>query len=590
MKEATALEKIWPSDDAVSTRFPIFTRANTGEVFTVASSPFTWSLFGRVDYEGGFRDALYTMGVFTPDDFGPEGHGRCETVASFGGYVYINVSIFRILGLRAPGMSPEAIDQSFFGDNPNITPYTPHPDDENDERSAATGAWMAQVIGAPKGDTDNERHREEIDFLIAQRPDLPSLTHQELFERAQYLADRLRPVFATHMVNLYAATIVTGLITGAAALAGRPGLETRVISGFGDVHSAQQSFELWNLSRIVRNSPALTAAFDEGLSGLQDRLSSAEGPDAERFRSAWDTFLGNWGFIGPSVWELRSATYSSDPSIVLHMIDSARKASDDKSPTARTATFAAERTDAISEISALLEGTDMQPQFQAAAASAAITLPAREESKVQCTRIVNEARLTMIELGTRFVASGDLTRWDDILLLMDTEVEDFLSDPAAWKEVIDERRAQLTELEGLVPPFIVEDSYPDRSLFVPAGTSNGSGPAAAGEVLQGLGVSPGIHTGLVKVVHSIEEDIDIEPGDVLVAQTTDSSWGALFLSAGAVVGATGAAVSHAAIVSRELGIPAAVSVPNATTRLRSGMTVTVDGATGTVTVVDVPAV
>ena len=131
MVEAHTLEKkIWPSDDSVGARFPIFTRANTGEVFTVASTPFTWSLFGRVDYEGGFRDALIRMGTFVAEDFGPEGHGRCVCVASFGGYVYISVSISRILGVRAPGMSPEAIDQSFFGDHPDVTPYRAHPDDE----------------------------------------------------------------------------------------------------------------------------------------------------------------------------------------------------------------------------------------------------------------------------------------------------------------------------------------------------------------------------------------------------------------------------------------------------------------------------
>ena len=71
-------------------------------------------------------------------------------------------------------------------------------------------------------------------------------------------------------------------------------------------------------------------------------------------------------------------------------------------------------------------------------------------------------------------------------------------------------------------------------------------------------------------------------GDVLVARTTDSSWGALFLAAGAVVCETGAAISHAAIVSRELGIPAAVSVPYCTALLVDGMEVEVNGSTGVV--------
>jgi pyruvate,water dikinase len=584
----STVQKIWPSDDIVSERFPIYTRANTGEVFTVASTPFTWSLFGRVDYEGGFRDALFRMGTFVPEDFGPEGHGQCECVASFGGYVYISVSIFRILGLRAPGMSTGAIDQSFFGENPNITPYQPHPDDENEERSAAMGAWMGQIMGAPDANVVNAKHKAEIDQLIAARPDLSSLSNKELFERAKWLADELRPVFATHIVNLYGATIVSGLINGACAVAGRPDLETKVMSGFGDVDSAQQSFELWELSRIVRSSPELAAEFDKGLDGLLQRLHALTGSDAERFFAGWDVFMTNWGFIGPSVWELKSVTYASEPSIVLHMLEGARKVGDEGSPQARTANFAGEREAAIATVTTLLEGTELHGPFQAAAAAAPIALPGREASKVQCTRIVDEARRTMQELGTRFVSSGDLGSWDDVLFLMDTEIEDFLADPASFKPTIAERSALYSVLETKVPPFIVEGKYPSLEDFKSASASDAVAPVVVGDTLTGFGVSPGVHTGLVKVVDSIEDDVEIEPGDVLVANTTDSSWGALFLSAGAVIGQTGAAVSHAAIVSRELGIPAVVSVQSVMQKLVTGMTVSVDGSNGVVTVLGLP--
>ena len=587
MTDHDTSSRIWPSDDAVGERFPIFTRANTGEVFTVAATPFTWSLYGRVDYEGGFRDGLIRMGTFTAEDFGEEGHGRCVCVASFGGYVYISVSISRILGVRAPGMSPEAIDQSFFGEHPDVTPYRPHAGDEDEERSAATGAWMNRLMTAPDTGEVNDAHRREVDELIASRPDLSTLSDAALLGRAVWLADRLRPVFATHIVNLYGATIVAGLISGACAAAGRPDLEAKVISGFGDVDSAQQSFDLWKVSRLIRGSEALTAAFDAGSDGLLHRLRSLTGGDAEEFSASWDAFMERWGFIGPSVWELRSNTYASDPGIVLHMLDGARKVPDDGSPEARTASFVSEREQATAEISRLLAGTELEGPFAAAAASAPITLPGREASKVQCTRIVNEARETMHELGSRFVSRGDLVEWTDILLLMDTELEDFIASPSSWSQRIDERRALFADIETRTPPFIVDGEYPSLDAFAREEDAAAVAPARAGDTLQGLGVAPGTHTGPVKIVRSIVDLAKINPGDVLVALTTDSSWGALFLSAGAVVGETGAAVSHAAIVSRELGIPAAVSVPSAMSRLRTGMTVTVDGSTGTVTVVGV---
>ena len=76
----------------------------------------------------------------------------------------------------------------------------------------------------------------------------------------------------------------------------------------------------------------------------------------------------------------------------------------------------------------------------------------------------------------------------------------------------------------------------------------------------------------------------LEPGDVLVAPQTDPSWVPLFVPAAAVVVNVGAMGSHAMIVSRELGIPCVASVADATHLIPDGAMVTVDGATGTVTV------
>ena len=86
------------------------------------------------------------------------------------------------------------------------------------------------------------------------------------------------------------------------------------------------------------------------------------------------------------------------------------------------------------------------------------------------------------------------------------------------------------------------------------------------------------------MIRSLDDESELEPGEVIVAPITDSSWGPLFLTAGAVVVETGATISHAAIVARELGIPAVVSVLGATQRIAQGATVTVDGHSGVVTV------
>jgi phosphoenolpyruvate synthase/pyruvate phosphate dikinase len=105
-----------------------------------------------------------------------------------------------------------------------------------------------------------------------------------------------------------------------------------------------------------------------------------------------------------------------------------------------------------------------------------------------------------------------------------------------------------------------------------------------GEVLLGEGACPGVATGVARVINSPVDATDLEPGEILVAPETDPGWTPLFVSSSAIVVNVGSRLSHAAIVSRELGVPCVVAVKDATRRIADGMRLTVDGAAGTVTV------
>jgi pyruvate,water dikinase len=84
------------------------------------------------------------------------------------------------------------------------------------------------------------------------------------------------------------------------------------------------------------------------------------------------------------------------------------------------------------------------------------------------------------------------------------------------------------------------------------------------------------------VILSLEEAARLGPGDVLVTTFTDPGWTPLFPGLGAVVTETGGLLSHAAVIAREYGIPAVLSVPGATRRIPDGAWVVVDGGAGTV--------
>jgi pyruvate,water dikinase len=83
------------------------------------------------------------------------------------------------------------------------------------------------------------------------------------------------------------------------------------------------------------------------------------------------------------------------------------------------------------------------------------------------------------------------------------------------------------------------------------------------------------------VIHS-PRGAHLEPGEILVAPSTDPGWTPLFLTAGGLVMEMGGMMSHGAVVAREYGIPAVVGVPDATTRIATGDRITVDGSSGVV--------
>ena len=110
--------------------------------------------------------------------------------------------------------------------------------------------------------------------------------------------------------------------------------------------------------------------------------------------------------------------------------------------------------------------------------------------------------------------------------------------------------------------------------------------AEAGSVLTGAAGCAGAARGRARVVLDPSDPAGMEPGDILVAPLTDPAWTPLFLLAATVVVNVGALMSHAVIVSRELGIPCVVAVDDATDRIPDGALIEVDGTAGTVTILE----
>jgi rifampicin phosphotransferase len=209
------------------------------------------------------------------------------------------------------------------------------------------------------------------------------------------------------------------------------------------------------------------------------------------------------------------------------------------------------------------------------AADAAEFLDRRERTKAAVLRLGGVARRIDLELASRLVERGALETATDIELVTDREAAQLLTGSGPGLDVIAARRRRLdtAALDGPLPHVFHGNPAPVRH------SGNGTD-------FHGWGAAPGRYEGRACVVRS-PETAELQRGDVLVARNTDASWAPLFLSAGALVVEEGGPLSHAAIVARELGMPAVVNVPGILDRLEhevNGATLTIDGTTGVVSV------
>ena len=576
------LDEPWVVDNAPSERFRIYTRSNVGEVFPDPVTPLSWTIAGASQAEPGWRDALARFGAATHDEFNPD---DLEVMGVFGGYCYLNVSVSRLMGVRTPGLTWEAIDYSLFGAQPGVPPYEPHPGDENDALSEQCGATLGFILTAGSLPELLEE-QAAIAALRAERPDLSTLSDAELVARTRQLFEMwFRRLFAQHLYVTYCSTVPAGIIAQVAAAVGDPTLANRLISGIGDVDSAAPSWAMWELGRIAAASPAVTAEFERGVAGLDERLRANNDAAAMRFVAAFDDFLYEFGSRGPNEWEMRSPTWETRPELALSAIDRMRLTPDREAPQKHNEAMAVDREALAAHVAEQLAGDpETQGQFVAAVRAAGVFLAGRERTKTTIIRMLHEGRVCMRELGQRYVEAGHFDDQLDFGFVCVDELDALLADPSSFKETIRERKDWYEELASLDPTFVVTTgNIPPPSAWSRRDAVSHE-KAKPGEVLDGFPGCPGVATGRARVILDSNDPMALEPGDVLVAPITDPSWTPLFVPACAVVVDVGAQISHAIIVSRELGIPCVVSVTGGTKRIPDGATVTVDGTAGTVTV------
>ncbi len=576
----------WIDDNPYNPRFPFWTRANVSEVLPEPPTPLGWDLVWEDACIAGWRDLFIERCGMDPDEF--DAH-RPEMVGIYGGYAYLGASFFRVWAGRTPGMKPTTIDEVYFSDHPDVPPYVEEPWHAHAHTTEVMTGWLGWATG-DRDQSELEADRAESLRLKAARPDHRSMSDRELIDHAIAQRPLVRRMFNQHINQSLAASVGPGILGAICEAIGEPQTAMRLMAGFGGVDSAAPSYAMWDLGRIVAGSPSLGAVFDAGVHGLDARLRAAGTAEASAFIADFDRFLDEFGSRGPNEWDLVARPWGIAPDGALAAVDRMRLAPETSSPQRENEAREAERLRLTEHVrAALAADAEALGTFEVGLGAASTFLPGRERSKTSIIRVLQEMRLATDELARRAVERSHLDDpLDFYLLFTDEAVEYAEGQLGGLRELVAPRREYREWLRSIEPPFIMVGEPKPNTTWLARGDRSHVIDLVAGETVAGVAGCPGSAEGRARVVLDSNDPTALEPGDILIAPITDPSWTPLFVSAAAVVVDTGAMLSHAVIVSRELGIPCVPSVPDATKRIPDGALIRVDGDAGTVTILALP--
>jgi pyruvate,water dikinase len=358
-------------------------------------------------------------------------------------------------------------------------------------------------------------------------------------------------------------------IPSAALVAGLPGNPT-----------TDAAFAIWELSvsepevqEILRSTPSAQC---------QEVLQ--QHPKGQEWCKRLAAFLAKYGHRAPREFDLACPRWNDQPAIIIDLLKMYLKAQQENADPREHFQRQAKQRQELAKKACQRVFFLWRPLFRLLLFLAQKFLPHRETPKHLFMMFFQLIRRHVVELGKRLSQRGVIADSDDIYHLTLGELEQIVSDkcksgsadPAGndkWQSLVRERKEQLLRYEKWQAPlFLRSDGMP-----VPVAVTN-----AEGDTLVGTGVSCGKITARARVISDFKESTTLQKGEILVAPVTDPGWTPLFLVAAGLVMEVGGTMSHGAVVAREYGIPAVVSVEKATSRIHTGDMLSIDGFAGTV--------
>jgi phosphohistidine swiveling domain-containing protein len=542
----------------------IWSNVNVGEALPGVATPLTWSIAAAFS-ELGFQQAFKSLGCVLPPGV--------ELVGSFHGRIYLNLTNFMRIARQVPVLNARMLLE--FGGGGGL---------DEIERQVEPGQWGtffarlpltgARYVAENAGlDRRVERFDEEFraSRVRVEGLDMAALSNKALdalYGDLLALLDRTGAVMLTCASGYLSSVVGIRTVLRYALGDEADRCERDLLSGVSDLESAAPGIALFHIAEIARSEAAARAVITDSDPATLTVEALPPGPT----RRAFVGFLRAYGFRCPREAELSTPRWREAPGTLFAALRAYLVQGDD------SAIRRAERQNAVRAAAE----TELMQRVPAVARAVVRHLlqrtwrfsRLRERMRARVTEVLGFFRMAALETSRRMERAWPDAGADAAFYLYVDEVRAWLTgelgDPTAVSTV---RRAQVAR----------DMARPD-----PPPTFTGAPPASSpttiptGDRWSGVAASPGVVTGVVRVLRDPADGAALKPGEVLVTAVADVGWTPLFLMAAAVVTELGGALSHAALVAREYGVPAVVNVPGVTRALRSGDRVRVDGDHGVI--------
>jgi rifampicin phosphotransferase len=356
-------------------------------------------------------------------------------------------------------------------------------------------------------------------------------------------------------------------------------LANDAIRGQGNMISLEPAARVREMAGVAAAHPELVAALREA-PVAKAILVVREYPE---FSEMYDAYLAKFGDRCLEELKLESETLHEDPLVLLRNIgEVASAASTAQTPQAEIPSAA----QAEDKMRAALRGSPLRRwTLFWVLRQARKRVRNRENLRFERTRLFGMIRRLFLEAGRRLQAIGRLDDARDIFYLELGEILAFNDGTATTVDLRSLAAVRKQEFAAYREGAAPAERFETRGPVYHAQAYRSSKPSeeikSTGEERHGLGCCPGIVRGTARVVRDPKR-AQLSAGCILVADHTDPGWIMLFPSARGLLVERGSLLSHSAIVARELGIPAVISIPGLLEWLRDGDEVELDGAAGIV--------